>query len=193
MNKQFFLDMMAARRLSMRGLAQRMGLQHTQLSLTFSGQRKMQLEEAAQLSQIFGVPLNLIATNAGVSVRPTSGRRVYVIGFVGKDGAITLNPPDVSERTEAPDDMPDDAVAVQCRTAGTPLDFCDGWVAFFRRSSTVDAEAIGRMSYVKIKDGPCGLATVKRGYQPGTFNLLGIMARQNVVLEHASPVLIIRP
>lgn len=193
MNKQFFLDLMAARRLSMRGLAQRMGLQHTQLSLTFSGQRKLQLEEAAQLSQILGVPLHQIAVNAGVSVRPIAGRKVQVIGFVGKDGAVVHTHQDFGERTEAPDDMPDDVVAVQCRTAGTPLEWIDGWVAFFRKPDNVDTTAIGCMSYVKVAGGGSGLATVKRGYQPGTYNLTGIMERQNVVLESASPVILIRP
>lgn len=193
MNKNYFLDLMASRRLSMRGLAQRMGMGHSQLSLMFNGERNMKLEEAAQLSQILGVPLHQIVTNAGVSARPVLGRRVPVVGFVGKDGVVTMNPPDVYERTESPEELPEDTTAVQCRTAGTPLEWADGWVAFFRKAGGVDPEAIGRMSFVKIKDGPYGLATIKRGYQPGTFNLTGIMSRQNVALECASPVIILRP
>lgn len=193
MNKTYFLDLMAARRLSMRGLAQRMGMKHSQLSLTFSGDRKMQLEEAAQLSQMLGVPLHQVVTNAGVAVRPAVGRRVPVIGFIGQDGTATMHGPEVFERTEAPEDMPDDTAAVQCRTTGTPLDFCDGWVAFFRKSEGFDPEAIGRLSFVRIKDGPQGLGTIRRGYQPGTYNLTGIMSRQNVTLEQASPVIILRP
>src|SRR5690554_1103748 len=90
-NKSYFLSLMDARRLSMRGLAQRMGMQHSQLSLTFNGQRKLSLDEAAQLSQIFGVPLSDIVMNSGVSVRPTAGRRVNVIGFVRNDGVVTMN------------------------------------------------------------------------------------------------------
>lgn len=193
MNKDYFLNLMAGRRMSMRGLAQRMGMQHSQLSLTLNGQRKMQLEEAAQLSQIFGVPLHQIVINTGIAVRPTSGRRTPVIGFVGTDGSVTMNGPDVIERTEAPDDLPDEAVAVQCRTAGSSLEWADGWVAFFRKAHAIDPEAIGRLSFVKIKDGPYALATVKRGYQPGTYNLSGIMSRQNVPLECAAPVLVVRP
>lgn len=193
MNKDYFLTLMSGRRMSMRGLAQRMGMQHSQLSLTLNGQRKMQLEEAALLSQIFGVPLNQIVANTGITVRPTSGRRTPVIGFVGTDGAAVMNGPDVIERTEAPDDLPDDAVAVQCRTAGSALEWADGWVVFFRKSAAIDPESIGRLSFVKIKDGPHAVATIKRGYQPGTYNLSGIMSRQNVPLECASPVLVVRP
>jgi transcriptional regulator with XRE-family HTH domain len=193
MNKDYFIGLMNSRRMSMRGLAQRMGMQHSQLSLTLNGQRKLQLEEAAQLSQIFGVPLHQIAVNTGINVRPTSGRRTQVIGFVGKDGAVVLNPPEMIERAEAPEDLPDDTVAVQFRTAESPLSWCDGWVAFFRRTEGIDPEAIGRTSFVKIRDGEHAIATVTRGYQPGTYNLSGIMSRQNVPLEHASPVLVVRP
>lgn len=193
MNKQWFLDLMAARRLSMRGLAQRMGLQHTQLSLTFSGQRKLQLDEASQLSQILGVPLHQIAINAGVSVRPASGRRVHVIGYVVNGGEVRLNPPEIGERTEAPEDMQDGVVAVQARTAATPMDWCDGAVFFFARTDRVEPDAIGRLSVIKLTDGTLGLATLRRGYQPGTYNLSGVMTRQSVQIESAAPVLLIRP
>lgn len=174
----------------MRGLAQRMGMQHSQLSLTFNGQRKLSLDEAAQLSQIFGVPLSDIAMNAGVSVRPTAGRRVSVIGFVGNDGVVTMNPPDVIERADAPCDLPDECVAVQCRTADTPLSWMDSWVMFCRPASEVDSQVVGRFSLVKIKDGPVVVATVKRGYRDGTCNLAGPYQRENVVLDWATPFIV---
>lgn len=193
MNKEFFIGLMSGRRMSMRGLAQRMGMQHSQLSLTLNGQRKMTLDEAAQLSQIFGVPLHQIVTNTGVSVRPFSGRRTKVIGFVGKDGMLAMNPTDVIERAETPEDLPDDAVAAQFRTAESALDFCDGWVAFFRQTDGIDPDAIGRLAFVKIKGDGHAISTIRRGYQPGAYNLSGFVNRQNVHLESASPVLVIRP
>lgn len=191
LNKQYFMKLMADRRMSMRGLAQKMGMLHSQLSLTFSGQRKLQLDEAAKLSQIFGVPFHQIAANAGVEVRPTSGRRVSVIGFVGADGLVSMNQPGVIERTDAPDDLPDDTVAIQCRTADTPLSWMDGWVLFFRSQSGIDAGAItGRFCIAQIKGGPVVIATAKRGYRDGTYNLSGPHARQDAVLEWASPLLV---
>lgn len=194
-NKDYFMNLMASRRLSMRALAQRMGMQHSQLSLTLSNQRKMTIEEAAKLSQIFGVPLHQIVLNTGVEVRPASGRRTSVIGFVGKEGTVTLNQPETIERADAPDDLPDDAVAVQFRTAESPLDWSDGWLAFFRKvnGDGVEPDAIGRLAFCKMRGGPSTIATVKRGYQPGTYNLTGFMQRQNVPLEYATPILVMRP
>lgn len=188
-NKHYFKGLMDARRMSMRGLAQRMNMQHSQLSLTFNGQRKLSLDEAAQLSQIFGVPLSDIALNAGVSVRPTAGRRVSVIGFVGNEGIVTMNPPDVIERADAPGDLPDECVAVQCRTADTPLSWMDSWVMFCRPAAGFAPDMLGRFCLAKIKDGPAVVATVKRGYRDGTCNLSGPYQRENVVLEWATPFL----
>ncbi|AFN39077.1 transcriptional regulator [Burkholderia phage BcepMigl] len=188
--KQYFLNLMESRKLSMRGLAQKMEMQHSQLSLTLSGQRKMQLEEAAQLSQIFGVPLAEIAVAAGVDIRPTSGKRVNVIGFVGKDGCVTMHGKDTVERADAPPNLPDSAVAIQFRTSDSPLSWCDGWVVFYVPTETISPDAAGRFSLCKIKDGPAVIATPKRGYRDGTFNLSGPFARENAPLEWSTPLLV---
>ncbi|UXY17001.1 helix-turn-helix transcriptional regulator [Chitiniphilus purpureus] len=199
-NRRYFESLMSERKLSLRGLAEKMGLGHSQLSLTFSGSRKLTLEEAAQLSQIFGEPLHRIVENAGVSVRPTSGRQVPVMGAVAGDGTVGLYsslqndgaPLSVIERMLAPEDLPDDALAIQFRTVGTPLEWLDGSVMFCRKPDRVSAESFGRLSLLKIKDGPVAVGTIKRGYREGTYNVTGPFQRENVVLEWASPILITR-
>lgn len=192
LNRRFFDSLMAEKKLSLRGLAAKMGMGHSQLSLTFSGGRKLQLDEAAQLSQIFNVPLYIIVENAGVSVKPIGGKRAQVIGTVLGDGAIELYDSSVIERTMAPEGMPDDTVAVQCRTAGTSLDWMDGSVLFLRRPDGIDPAYLGRLCMCKIKDGPVVLAMVKRGYRDNTSNLSGPYLRESVTLEWASPVILTR-
>lgn len=191
-NKPYFLDLMQGRRLSLRGLAKKMNMQHSQLSLTLSGQRKMTLDEAAQLSQIFGVPIHEIVGNTGVVVRPVSGRRVSVMGFVGRDGIVTVNPPETIERTDAPANMPDDCVAIQCRTADTPLSWMDGFVMFSKKPDGLAPDATGRFSLVKIQNGPVVAATVKRGYREGTYNLSGPHQSENELLDWATPFVLAR-
>lgn len=193
LNRRYFEALMSDKRMSLRALAAQMGMGHSQLSLTFSGARKLQLDEAAQLSNIFGVPIHEIVENAGVLVRSNSGRRVSVVGAMRGDGTVEMYGPDVVERTAAPGDLPDDALAVQCRTAGSMLDYVDGWVVFFRQPGGVAPDALGRFCFCKIKDGPMTLATVRRGYSNGHHNLTGFVSRENVTLEHASPILLIRP
>lgn len=191
-NRRYFESLMAEKKLSLRALAQRMGLGHSQLSLTFSGARKLQLDEAAQLSQIFGEPLHRVVENAGVTVRPHNGKRISVIGAVGGDGIVSMHKVGVIERTSAPDDMPDNVAAVQARTSGTALDWMDGFVFIFREPNGFDPSSLGRFCLVKIKDGPAALAAVRRGYQDNTYNLSGPFTRESASIEWATPILLTR-
>lgn len=183
---------MQAKDLSLRALAKRMDMSHSQLSLAFSGVRKMQLDEAAQLSSIFGEPLHRIVENAGVAVRTFQNSRVSVIGAMQGDGTVALHGQDVIERTHAPEALPENGVAIQCRTSGSALDWMDGWVFFCPAPNGVDLSALGRFAYCKVKGGPCVMASVRRGYQDGTFNLRGPFNADSVRLEAASVVLFSR-
>ncbi len=188
-NRRYFDGLMQDKKLSLRGLAQRMGISHSQLSLTFSGGRRLQLDEAAQLANILGEPLHRIVENAGIAVRSNHGIRVSVVGAVKGDGTVEMNPDGTVERTSAPEHMPDDSIALQCRTAGSPLDWMDGWVLFCPPLNGVNPTILGRFCLVQIKDGPAVLAGVKRGYHEGTFNLSGPFVRESAPLLSATPVL----
>jgi hypothetical protein len=192
-NRRYFESLMADRRMSLRALAQKMDMGHSQLSLTFSGARRPQLDEAAQLSQIFGEPLHRVVEALGVTIAPASGSRVSVVGVVGGDGTVTMHQKGTVERTMAPEGLSPDIVAVQVRAPGSPLDWIDGAVFFCRPPDGVDAASLGRFCLVKVKDGPAAVAGVRRGYLDGSHNLVGPYAVQNVALEWASPILLTRP
>lgn len=192
-NRRYFESLMADRRMSLRALAQKMGMGHSQLSLTFSGTRRPQIDEAAQLSQIFGEPLHRVVEALGVTIAPASGSRVSVVGVVGGDGTVTMHPNGTVKRTMTPDGFPPDVAAVQVRAPGSQLEWIDGTVMFFRPSDGVDSSSLGRFCLVQVKDGPAAVAGVRRGYLDGSHNLVGPYAVQNVALEWASPILIARP
>lgn len=191
-DRRFFESIMAQKKLSLRALASRMDMKHSQLSLMFSGQRRMQLEEATKLAEIFGVPLHKIAEAAGVADARSNGRRVSVIGAMRGDGTVDMYGDDVIERATAPEGLPDGTVAVQAHTEGSPAAWLDGWVFFGGRSLEVEPDAIGRLCFAKIEDGPTVVATVRRGYRMGTFNLTGPYVTESVRLEWAAPVIITR-
>lgn len=72
-DRKFFDELLASRNLSLRTLGPKMGRTHSQLSLILSGQRRMQLEEAVRLAEIFNVPLARIAEAAGYGRAPSQG------------------------------------------------------------------------------------------------------------------------
>lgn len=69
-DKRYFRLLMADRGFTLRGLAARMGMGHSQLSLTMSGIRRLQLPEAAQLAELLGVTLQDVAEHAGAYDAP---------------------------------------------------------------------------------------------------------------------------
>lgn len=178
--------------LSLRALAKRMGLGHSQLSLTFSGERRLQLDEAIELSAIFGVPLSRIVQAMGIQSPPVGDTRVTVIGSVTGDGTVKLHDDGSVDRTSAPPGVPDDGQAVQFRTAGTPLDWLDATVMFCAKPDGIAPSAIGRLCLVQIKDGPMAVAAVRRGYMENSYNLSGPYTRDSARLEWCTPVLFSR-
>lgn len=192
-DRRYFEGLMDDKNMSLRALAKRMNMGHSQLSLAFSGARKLTLNEASELAQIFNQPLSRVVEAAGVTVRKSSSERVQVAGAVRGDGTVAEHDPSVVERTNNVPDLPEDVIALHCRTAGSPLDFIDGWVAFCRKPDKVDPSVIGRLAYCKVKNGPAVLASVRRGYEDGTYNLAGFYTRESAILEFATPILLIRP
>jgi transcriptional regulator with XRE-family HTH domain len=191
-DRRFFEALMRDKGLSLRALARRMNLGHSQLSLTFSGDRRLQLDESVQLSSIFGVPLSRIIQAMGLSAPTAGDMRVTVIGRVGGDGTVTLSEPGSVDRTTAPAGVPEDGIAVQFGTADTAMGWLDATVMFCAKPDGVPPSALGRLCLVQVKDGPMAVAAVRRGYQDGSFNLFGLHHRENVSLAWASPVLISR-
>lgn len=193
-DRRFFESIMTAKKLSMRALAAKMDKTHSQLSLVFSGQRRMQLDEAAVMAEILGVPLHRIAEAAGVGKAGKAGvRRVEVIGAMNPRGIVDLYPKGVVERATLPEaGLPDNTIAVQARTADSPASWMDGWVFFCAKASEVEPDATGRFCLAKTDAGEMVLATVRRGYRDGTYNLQGPYSAESVRLEAATPVLITR-
>lgn len=192
-DKRFFETLMAAKKMSMRGLAAKMDKTHSQLSLIFSGQRRLQLDEANQLAEILGVPLHRVAEAAGVGKVRSNGKRVDVIGAMTPTGVVELHPKGMIERTVSPDaSLPDQLAAVQARTADSQASWMDGWVFFFKKTAEVEPDAVGRFCIAKVQGGPTILSTIRRGYRENSFNLSGLYSKDSERLEWASPVLLTR-
>lgn len=189
-NRRYFDALLLDRGMSLRGLAQQMDMTHSQLSLTFSGTRKMQIDEAIKLANIFGEPLLRVIEHSGATSKAVTGRRVPVVGSVGGDGTIKKSKS--TELAVPPAEMAEGMIAIQFRTADSALSWMDGWVVFCREPSDINAGAMSRLCYVQIQGGPQVIACVKRGYKEGTFNLSGPYQADNVVLTWASPIVLTR-
>ena len=191
-DRRYFEGLMADRKLSLRGLARRMSLGHSQLSLTFSGTRRMKLEEASALASIFSVPMSDVIRAAGIELPPTGEMRVPVVGGMRSDGTIEPTPEGAAERATAPCQMPEDTAAVQIRTAGGAFGWADGWLLFFRKTGHVEPGCLGRLCVAQVAGGPMIVATLARGYRDSSFNASGFYQGESLRLEWAAPVVLTR-
>lgn len=194
MNRKFFENLMAEKKLSLRALAAKMGMSHTQLSLTFSGYRRLQLNEAAELARILGTSLEQVAIAAGVPINHKPATHTTVIGALRGNGTVTQNDGIAIERVAVPGSLPGPVNAIQARTADSPLAWMDGWLFFISaKSEKPHAGLLGQFCYAKIKGGPAVLATVRRGYAEGEYALSGPYTCERARIESATPVLLVKP
>lgn len=170
-----------------------MGLDPSAMSLMLRGKRRITLEEAAQMAVLLNVTTNDVLEQAGVAVL-TGDPKIPVIGHMTGDSKVVMEAEGTHEMTKGPSDLPPDAIAVQCRTANTPLELMDGWMLFMSDKHDNPATAIDMMALVATKGNGMRIGTVKRGYRRGTYNLImmGQEPIQNVELAWASPILWIR-
>lgn len=172
-NKRFFMDAMRDRSVSLREVARRIDVWPAALSRSFDGKRKMQLPEAVRLSQVLNVPLAEVLRNAGIQEAQTIGRRCSIIGHLVDSGVVKPLPAGTIERTPVPEGLPDGVVAVQAHTADTPAAYSDGWIYFFSAEATDPAALINRFVLATTEDDVMIMGTLRRGYESGTYNLVG--------------------
>jgi len=194
-NTRWFKDRLADCKLSQRGLARAMGLDPAAVSLTLRGKREMKIAEAVQIARLLGVPADEVMQHAGVSIQ-SGGELVPVNAWM--DGSTEVHFVEVGQSIPHPGgDLPMNLGATQCRTAGTDLEHMDGWMLFVSRihvDQGIPAEAVGRMSIVKVRNGLAYAARLTRGTRRGLWTLqtpLGPIA--DVDVEWANPVLVVQP
>lgn len=190
-NTKWFRDQLADRGMSQRSLARLINLDPAALSLMLRGRRAMKLEEAGNIARLLGVPVAEVLHHAGVEIS-SLGASVAITGWLDPHGEVHFEP-DLGE-VDRPHDLPSDVTAIQCRTAGSDLDYMDGWLLYVSKpSQPVATEHIGRLCLVRIAAGVVYLAQLRRGYRPARWNIAGPVAHANdVALDWSAAIVMIR-
>lgn len=177
--------------MSQRALARAMGLDSAAVSLMLRGRREMKISEAVEIAQLLGRPADEVMEAAGVSIS-TAGRSVPIVGVIDGHGEVHQAQAPSGKIPHPGGGLGPDVQAYQCRTAGSDLDYMDGWLLFADAVILpgVSADAVGRLSLCKIRGGIVYLAKPMRGYGRGRWNLSGPAATaENADIEWAQPVL----
>lgn len=194
-NTEWFRAKLTERHLSQRGLAKLMGLDSSAVSLMLRGRREMKLNEAATLAALIGVPAEEVLANLGVNLR-SEGASVPVVGTMDEHAEIHFGDSETLGTVPRPaGDLPAEMSAIQCRTAGSTLDYMDRWLLFFGPlKAGVNPDSIERMSLMKRNGGVPSIGQVRRSYARGKWDVSNpLRTATNVDLEYATPILLILP
>ncbi|MBB76589.1 MAG: hypothetical protein CMJ75_18950 [Planctomycetaceae bacterium] len=189
MNRKYFDDLLKDRQISLRTLAGKLELLPSQLSLTFSDKRRMQLGEAVLIGQLLGVPLAEVAFNAGIDVARRTMRRTKVTGFMKGDGTVLVAPP--RERTTMPPGLPYDTTAIEVRAAKSAFGWMDRWMLFVGPPRD-PRHLIDRFCVVTLEDGRKVIATLMRTRAKNKYELCGPFNAKSVPVVDAAPIISIR-
>jgi SOS-response transcriptional repressor LexA len=135
-----------------------------------------------------------ILTNADTVA--SSSTTVNVVGVVGLGETIEWlgDETTVLGEIEAPFPLAEGCVALEARGDSQFPRVRDGELVIVRPNASVE-DLIGEEAVVRLEDGSHLLKTLRRGYEPGTFNLEAFNARtrENVRVAWAAEVVAIVP
>ena len=202
-NKQWFMDKLEEKRLSLRGLARHLKLDASAVSRTLSGQRKMQMDEAHSIALFLHAPVAEVMRHAGVAKdldgMPT---RILLAATINTAGEVERMK-DAKPLPQAVIDRASSAIigsgnskiiAAQIRADGGPFAIWDDAVVLFNHTEIVENAAIGALSICRTRDGNQFLAKIERARKTGEARIHCSNGKmKEVILDTATPVLAIIP
>lgn len=175
-------------------IAARLNLDPSSTWQLLYGVRKIQMEEAVELAQIFSVPLDEFLARVGIKPPATQGRdTITVRGWVDGNLVVHWETPQGARTAPKPAFTRDLVHVLRFQTQGSKMDGMDGaFVYYMPMKGGVDPNSLGRLCIVEPREGNLWrLAVPKRGYTPGSYTLIsmsGVVLEENVFLKSASPV-----
>lgn len=193
-NKIYFDDLMRERHMSLRRLAELTNQYPAALSRTFNGKRRMKIEEAVAISKVLNVHLNEVILNAGIQEVSLKSRKCEIVGRYTAAGMVLLNLPEERTKVAVPEGLPDNVEAIQCMTTETTLSYMDGWT-FFMADKADPHTLIDCFCLVETDDRKQIIGSIRRGYQPGLFNVITPMqeTKRDVRITYARRIVMIKP
>lgn len=210
-DKQWFLDSLAAKDKSLRGLAKHLDLDVSAVSRTFSGDRKMKMTEANKIAQFMGMHVSEVLRHAGISIDvdgiPSGDLipgRILLAATINETGQVEKImepiklPQAVLNRAQAAITIngrgEGKIIAAQVRALKGPLAIFDDAVMLFGHTEVVENDAIGVLSICRNRKGEQILAKIDRARKTGEARLILIDGKvQEFTLHTATPILAIIP
>ncbi|MBB3461554.1 helix-turn-helix transcriptional regulator [Rhizobium sp. BK377] len=205
----WFHNQLDGRGQSLRALARHLGKDASAVSRTFSGKRRMTMEEAVEIAAFLGVSVSEVMHHAGIAGRAGTtsegdgpGPKILLSAVIGEDGEVRP----LAEPQPLPQAVLDKAqlsigasrnrriIAAEVRASSGPLSIWDDAVFFFPPADGIEPGAIGALSICGLAGGRQILAKLDRARKTGEARVVlsdgGIV---EAALTTATPVLAVVP
>ncbi|RWE59791.1 MAG: helix-turn-helix transcriptional regulator [Mesorhizobium sp.] len=200
-NVDWFRRKLEEHRLSQSGLGRMLDIDRSTMSMLLSGKRKLKLEKAADMARILGVTVSDVIENMGIRVDGIKAGDVSAPhllpfdGWIDDSARVHQEPGGRRKRIDIGVSVEPGATALQFRTPQSNMDVLDGWIVVSGAKREPDDRMVGRGCVVGTKDGEILLRTIRRGYAPGSYNLLrlGSAEPKEAEIEWYAPILLMKP
>ena len=163
----WFREKLTELSMSQRQLARELGLDPAAVSYMINGKRRVSIEEANRISEIFGVLPTEVMRQVGVQVEESG---MYVpIGAYTTNGCevLPLDHGGMPTQVLAPPDVGRRSFVIQDRTSGSPR---DGWLMFTAGEAMPPDLALNRLALISLQ----GADTRNGGEEYPATEILGI-------------------
>ncbi|MBB3656459.1 transcriptional regulator with XRE-family HTH domain [Rhizobium sp. BK650] len=208
-DSEWFHGQLEGRGQSLRALARHLGKDASAISRTFSGKRRMTMEEAVEIAAFLGTSVTEVMHHAGIAGRARTpgdseslGPEILLSAMIGEDGELRALP----EPQPLPQAILDRAplaigasrhravIAAQLRASSGPLSIWDDAVLFFAPSDGIEPSAIGALSICGLRGGKQILARLDRARKTGEARVVLPAGKiEEAMLATAAPVLVLIP
>lgn len=196
LNVRWFQNQLELVDISGRKLSKLLKLSPNAVSLIFAGKRELKTDEAITIAQLFGVPLEDVLTNAGLSVGNAAASKgsVKIVGWIDATGRIHKDANGSTSKNTAPPPAwgGKNLLALRYRTLNTPLEGLNGAIVYYQATKGASPESFGRMCVITLSDTEeAFLGTLGRGEGAGRYSIKALDGRlilEAAVVESASPV-----
>lgn len=168
-DKSWVLEQFSRRNLTQRDVASQMGIDPATLSYTLKGDRKLNLNELKQLSEILHLSTAEIMARWGFPMKlenPTVPLRCYVMD----DGTLARTP-EPHALIPAPSGLATDSYAIQVRSTEFPNAYWNGTTCFIPRGQFDIGHCISYLVLAETDDGRTLFGELSKGFEPGTYAL----------------------
>lgn len=201
-DKDWFISKLEEGHKSVRGLARHMEIDPSAVSRMFSGERRMQIEEATSIAQFLGVQVKEVLKHAGASIdldgMPT---RVLLVATIDENGTM--------KRLRTPRPLPQEiidrahsaigntntkVIAAQIRADKGLLSLLDDAVVLFKHTDGVDPACVDALTVARTVDGEMGIGRMLKVRKTGEavgMDITGKIYERDLLM--ATPVLAIIP